>query len=224
MNYHINTGLIHEKFNGDCDCPLCEIEKIVEDQLIYEFLNDAVMEDNTRILVNKKGFCAKHFDLLFEGKNKLSLALQISTRTDDMLKLFNAPSSPKKRADELSKSVKTCVICDYLEESMVKYYKTIAQMFNNEPNFYKKIIATNGFCVKHYANLLRYSHYAGKFKKDYLETLSNVEKRSLEAIKTHITEFCYSHDYRNAGKPLGDAEYALTRMRRKLYGKKKDKN
>ena len=93
MQYHINTGLIHEKFNSECDCPLCEIEKIVEDGIVYEYLNDAVMEDDTRIHVNKTGFCKEHFDLLFQGQNKLSLALQISTRTDEMLKLFDKPAS-----------------------------------------------------------------------------------------------------------------------------------
>lgn len=220
MQYHISTVLIHEKFNNACECPLCEIEKKVEEGLLYEFLNDAVMEDNTRIAVNNKGFCQKHFDLLFEGQNKLSLALQISTRTDKMMDLFSRPVSPKKRADELEGSVESCIICDYLNESMIKYYKTIAQMYQNEPNFYKKLIATNGFCVKHYANLLRYSNYAGSFKKEYIDMLSNIQKRSVEAVKNDITAFCYSHDYRNAGKPLGDAETALKRIRNKLYGKK----
>ena len=223
MQYHINTGLIHEKFNSECDCPLCEIEKIIEDGIVYEYLNDAVMEDDTRIHVNKTGFCKEHFDLLFQGKNKLSLALQISTRTDEMLKLFDKPVSAKKRSDKLLHSIQTCAICEHINESMVKYYKTIAQMFDNEPDFYKKIIDTNGFCVKHFAYLVKYSSYAGKFKKEYLEVLFNVEKRSLETTKSHITDFCYSHDYRNAGKPLGDAKTALSDMRRKLYGRYDDK-
>lgn len=220
MNYHINTGLIHEEFNKQSPCPLCEIEKIIEEQLVYEFLNDAVMEDNTRILVNKRGFCSKHFDLLFEGKNKLSLALQISTRTDNMSKLYNVPASPKKRADELLRSVETCIICDFLDDSMIKYYKTIAQMYKNEPDFYKELIGTSGFCTKHFASLLKYSSLAGKYKKEYVYTLCNIQRRSMESIKNDIASFCFSHDYRSAGKPLGEAETALNRMRLKLYGRK----
>ena len=223
MKYHISTGLIIDKFNDQCDCPLCEIQKIVEDQLIYEFLNDAVMEDNTRIKVNKTGFCDKHYDMLHLGQNKLSLALQISTRTDNMLSLLKKPSSysdAKKLADKIDNSVKTCVICDLTEESMVKYYKTVAQMFYHEDDFYKTLIATNGFCMHHYAELLRYSNHAHALNKLYLETLSSVQSRSLLAVKDLITDFCYSHDYRNAGKPLGDAKVALKKMRTKLYGKK----
>ena len=56
MAYHIDTGLIKEKLKVDCECPLCEIKKVVEEQFLYEFLNDAVMEDNTRIKVGEEGF------------------------------------------------------------------------------------------------------------------------------------------------------------------------
>ena len=223
MGYHIDTGLIYEKFNTECDCPLCEIKQIVEEQFLYEFLNDAVMEDNTRILVNKTGFCSHHFDLLFSGKNKLSLALQVSTRTDKMLELFN-PSllSPTKKADQIDGSVKSCVICNLIEESMVKYYKTVAQMYYNEPDFYKTLIKTKGFCVHHFAELLRYSNHAKKYKKEYVNMLCDIQKRSFEGLKNDLNEFCYSHDYRKTKLPASVAEEALKNIRIKLYGKKSD--
>jgi hypothetical protein len=92
MKYHIDTGLIVDKFQTDCECPLCEIQKIVEEQFLFEFLNDAVMEENTRIKVGQKGFCAKHFDMLFSRQNKLSVALQIETRSQ-VLSEFLTPRS-----------------------------------------------------------------------------------------------------------------------------------
>lgn len=55
MNYHIDTGIIYEKFGEPCECPLCAIEKKVQEQFLHEFLNDAVMEDDSRIAVAKKG-------------------------------------------------------------------------------------------------------------------------------------------------------------------------
>ena len=223
MKYHINTGLIVEKFNENHICPLCEIKKIVENGLVYEFLNDAVMEDNTRIMVNNTGFCAHHFDLLFTGKNKLSLALQVSTRTDKMLNLLNASiGSISKKADQLDASVKSCVICNLVEESMVKYYKTVAQMYYNEPDFYKTLIKTKGFCVHHFAELIRYSSFAKKFKKEYVNTLFNIQKRSFEGLKNDLNAFCYSHDYRQTKLPANVAEEALKNIRIKLYGEKSD--
>ena len=111
MNYHIDTGLIIEKFKVDCECPLCEIKKVVEEQFLHEFLNDAVMEDNTRIKVGKFGFCDRHFDMLFARQNKLSVALQIRTRTQvlaDHLTELKSLKSAKKQAEYLEN---LCLLC-----------------------------------------------------------------------------------------------------------------
>lgn len=225
MGYHIDTGLIKEKFKVDCECPLCEIQKIVEEQFLYEFLNDAVMEDNTRIKVGKTGFCAKHFDMLFSRQNKLSVALQIGTRADvisPLLTDIKSVKQAKKLAEKIDASYKTCVICDLVQESMVKYYKTIAQMFEREKEFTKTLLSSKGFCLHHYAELLRYSSYAGFMKNEYVSLISGVEKRNFERLKTELKAFCDKHDYRNANMPLGSAETALPRTREKFYGKKID--
>ncbi len=225
MAYHIDTGLIKDKFNENCECPLCEIKQIVEEQFLHEFLNDAVMEDNTRIKVGKEGFCARHFDMLFIRQNKLSVALQIGTRVgkiDDLIVQTKSVKAGKKQAKAIENTFTTCAICDYVNESMVKYYKTIAQMFCKEKSFIKTLLATKGFCLEHYAELLKYANYAGFMAKEYVNILSGVEKRHLERVATELRAFCDSHDYRNAGKPLGNAETALPRMRTKLYGKKYD--
>ena len=223
MQYHIDTGLIYEKFRENSECPLCEIEKIVQEQFLHEFLNDAVMEDNTRIAVGKKGFCANHFDMLFNRQNKLSVALQVETRAEKLSPLLSGVKSAaaaKKRAKEISDAIKSCVICDFIEESMIKYYKTVAQMFTGEKDFYKILFSCKGFCLKHYAELLKYSSYAGFGVKEYLSVLSGVEQKNFTRVQSELKDFCDSHDYRNAYKPLGDAENALPHTRIKFYGKK----
>ena len=121
MNYHIDTVIIYENFKTDCECPLCAIEQKVTEQFLHEFLNDAVMEDDTRIKVGKKGFCDKHFDMLFKRQNKLSVALQISTRAEKITPLLSSVKSAgaaKKRAKEIKEALSSCVICDLVEESM----------------------------------------------------------------------------------------------------------
>jgi hypothetical protein len=198
---------------------------VVEEQFLHEFLNDAVMEDNTRIKVGKLGFCARHFDMLFSRQNKLSVALQIGTRADkisEILTNVKNVSSAVKQAKLLEQSLSTCAICEYTEESMVKYYKTIAQMFERERDFYKSLLSSNGFCLEHYAELLKYSNYAGFAKKDYVHILGGVQKRNMERLQAELKKFCDKHDYRNALEPLGSAETALPRMREKLYSKKYD--
>jgi hypothetical protein len=225
MAYHIDTGLIKEKFKVDTECPLCEIKKIVEEQFLHEFLNDAVMEDNTRIKVGKYGFCSRHFDMLFARQNKLSVALQIGTRVDKLLPEIADERSVKsaiKQSQTLEKASSTCVVCDLVEDSMVKYYKTIAQMFQREPDFIKTLISSKGFCLHHYAELLKYSKSAGFVAKEYVHILGVTQKRNMERLQQELKRFCDKHDYRNALEPLGNAETALPRMREKLYGKKYD--
>ncbi len=225
MAYHIDTGLIKDKFKEDSECPLCEIKKVVEEQFLFEFLNDAVMEDNTRIKVGKLGFCSRHFDMLFSRQNKLSVALQIGTRVDvlkNTLKEVKSVGAAIKQAKALEQASTTCIICDLTEESMVKYYKTIAQMFAREKQFFKSILSSKGFCMHHYAELLKYSKSAGFFAKDYVSLISGVQTRNINRVQLELKKFCDKHDYRNALEPLGNAETALPRMRVKLYGKKID--
>ena len=226
MAYHIDTGLIKEKFKVDCECPLCEIKKVVEEQFLHEFLNDAVMEDNTRIKVGKLGFCARHFDMLFSRQNKLSVALQVRTRIENMqaslLNEVKSAGAAKKLADAIDKANETCIICDLTQESMVKYYKTIAQMFEREREFFKTLLKSKGCCMHHYAELLRYSKSAGFATKEYVSLISGLQSRNVARIEKELKVFCDKHDYRNALEPLGNAETALPRTRIKLYGKKYD--
>lgn len=222
MGYHIDTGLIKDKFNSKCECPLCEIKAIVEEQYLNEFLNDAVMEDNTRIMVNKLGFCKEHFNKLIARQNKLSVALQISTRVNELKKFIRPERSvkgAKKQMQKILDSQKTCILCDYVEESMVKYYKTVAQMYNKEDDFYDQLKDTKGFCLEHYSMLIKYSRYAGLSQREYVCLLSEIQSKNISRLQRELKSFCDAHDYRNAYMLTGSAETALPRMGEKLYGK-----
>lgn len=225
MNYHIDTGLIYEKFKENRVCPFCAIEKIITEQTVYEFLNDAVMEDDTHILVEKKGFCAKHFGMMLARPNKLSASIQIGSNLNTLDKIIDGKApfvTAKKKAEKIEKALTDCVICDAVADSMQKYYKTTAQMFLHEKEFYKLLLSCNGFCLKHYAELLRYSSCAGIGAKDYVSLLDGCEQRALNAVRDNLTAFNRSHDYRNAYTPLGKAEHALDDAQRFVYGNPAD--
>ena len=95
-------------------------------------------------------------------------------------------------------------------------------MFAREKQFFKSILSSKGFCMHHYAELLKYSKSAGFFAKDYVSLISGVQTRNINRVQLELKKFCDKHDYRNALEPLGNAETALPRMRVKLYGKKID--
>ena len=224
MQYHISTGLIIKHFEEDCGCPLCSIEKIVESNICRELLADGCMDDDVRTEVNAKGFCLKHFEQLYEMPSKLGLALQMTTRMNTLFKnVIKQPKNPrdaKKQGALLAEEQAKCIVCDYTEIEMIKYYKTIAQLYSNEEQFTKMLNSCEGFCVKHYAKLLQYSNYAGFSAKKYLQDLYTVQDARLKKSVELLQAFANRHDYRNLGKPLGEATTALPRIKNELFGKK----
>ncbi len=223
MSYHIDTGLIKEKVKVPCECPLCEIKAIVEEQIVHEFLNDAVMDDDMRTKVINTGFCGKHYDMMFARQNKLSLALQIEDRLNTMLSAIDGnlknPKSAKKEAEKIDALMGGCLICKYVDQSMNKYYEAFAEVFARDNKFRQDLTNCKGFCMEHYSALLKYSSKAGFSAKEYVEILSQNQYKNLQRIKADLKTFCIKHDYRNREMPWGTAEDILPRTRIKLYGK-----
>lgn len=228
MQYHVSTGLIVKHFEKDCFCPLCTIEKIVEQNVCREMLADACMDDDVRKRVNALGFCEKHFNTLLSMPSKLGLALQCGTRISSLeANAFTKPSNAfkaKKQGKQLLNQTKTCLICDYIEGEMVKYYKTIAQMYACEPEWRERLSQTDGFCLTHYAKLLEYSVYAANKAKEYLNELYNLQQKRVDKTQELLARLCARHDYRNLGTPLGEAQNALPFAAELFYGKNLDKN
>ncbi|MBR2336441.1 MAG: hypothetical protein IKA61_00645 [Clostridia bacterium] len=225
MHYHIGTMLIDENFDGKVECPVCRIQKKIDERLTEQYLGEGVMEDDTRKEVNKLGFCLHHYSKLYASHSKLGLALQVSTRLNTVManvdKAKNAKSA-KKQAENLLNLGKTCVVCKYLENHMVRYYKTIAQVYDNVASFKQRIKSTPGFCLEHYAQLLNYSSFAGKKQEEYLADLYEVESNLLNNLKGSIDDFCIHNDYRNIGKPISkEAKESLKNASCVFYGEEK---
>lgn len=223
MNYHIGNMLIWQEIDGKNECPLCRIRSILEKRLAEQYLNESVMEDFQRRMVNEKGFCRHHTEMLYARQNKLSLALQHTTRLT-ALKGKLEITADVKRAKEMGEffahSGDTCVICDHVEVNMVRYYKTVAEMFFAEKKFRDTLLSTKGFCLGHFGELLRYATYARGKKKDYIYTLTKLEKESIDALLTDLNRFAAKHDYRNTDMPWEGADTALPRSIVKLHGEK----
>lgn len=223
MYYHIGRMLIDENFDGGKDCPVCRIKNKVEYRLTEQYLGEGVMEDSTRTEVNHLGFCARHFDMLFEMRSKLGLALQSTTRLTTLKEGLHRPTAlrnAKKQSEFLKKKTSSCVVCKYLNEHMIRYYKTIAEVYSGDPAFSDRLKAGNGFCFEHYADLLEYSKYAGLKAKNYLSDIYDAQIKRIEKTQEGLKEFCDHHDYRNASKPLGEGKNALPDTRNLFYGNK----
>ena len=225
MHYHIGTMLIDENFDGKEGCPICRIQNTIDERLTEQYLGEGVMEDDTRKEVNKLGFCLHHYSKLYSSRSKLGLALQVSTRLNTVCSCVDKAKnskSAKKQAEKVLNLGKTCVVCKYLELHMIRYYKTVAQVYHNVESFRKRLKETPGFCLEHYAELLNYSSFAGNKQEEYLSDLYEVESKLLSDLKENIDEFCIHNDYRNIGKPIAkEAKESLKNASFVFYGENK---
>ncbi len=222
MQYHIQTDPIWEAFKSDCDCPLCAIYEKTESRLVEQYLNEAVMEPDYRVEVNKYGFCAKHLSKLFAGKNKLGLSLQLATRIATVRGNITPVKTHKqavKQAEKLNKTMDTCVICRTADENMTRYAYTVAQMFACEPEFRQVFQKSNGFCMPHYTLLLAESNKAGKLTEIYLHELVYLQNKSLDRTVHDLDRFAQMFDYRNAGSAVRPDPDTIPDTIRKLKGR-----
>ena len=60
MRYHIDTIPVWDAVKLDGECPLCALRRRVEKQDVERYLGASVMEPDTRIQGNDKGFCQQH--------------------------------------------------------------------------------------------------------------------------------------------------------------------
>lgn len=90
MKERIYTIPVSEAFEVDSECPMCILEKRIEDDAIKYTLGPSMMEPDTRIETNKKGFCNRHFAKLYNSQeNRLPLGLIIDTHLMEQNKIFH---------------------------------------------------------------------------------------------------------------------------------------
>lgn len=220
MQYHIQTTPIWEAFRSDCECPLCALYERTQSRIVSQYGNEAVMEPDARVRVNKRGFCSKHLKMLYEGENKLGLGLQLTTRCQAVSSGLKKPSDVKAAAKEAVRvrgELETCVVCDTVDELMIRYAYTTVQMFVHESEFPPLFAACKGFCLEHYALLLENAHKAGKQTPVFLAELHRIEKAAFDSVCADLTGFTNQYDYR-AGRAAGSARDALPRAVHKLKG------
>ncbi len=80
MKEKIYTIPVSDAFAADCECPLCVLEKKLEDESIDYALGPSLMEPDKRQETNELGFCKTHFEAMYNKQaNRLGLALMIDT-------------------------------------------------------------------------------------------------------------------------------------------------
>lgn len=217
MKEQIYTIPINEAFDEICECPLCAIERRLEKEAVEYELGPAMMEPDHREESNKKGYCKRHLEMMFESPNKLSLSLILDTHLKSVIEQISSLSVEKKglfkkERPTIKDTVEACMICDKVNKTMERYCDVLVSMWNDEEDFRRKFDASCGFCLPHFDMLLK--HGNGKF----LSALIHKEERELKRINEDVHKFTLKFDYRNRDMDLGTAKDAPERSVEKTVG------
>jgi len=225
MKEKLYTIPVNEAFNTDCECPVCVMRRNLEKASLDYTLGPSYMEDDVRMVTDKKGFCANHAKELYRQQNRLGLGLIMKTHMDEMIKeveinvkkpsigggLFKKKEAPV--VDYLRKLETSCFVCERVENTFDRHVDTIFYLYEKESEFREKFAKCKGFCNKHYALLydLAQTEFSGKLQSEFIEVLNQLFIENLKRVRDDLEWFTDKFDYRNADAPWKNSQDALPR-------------
>lgn len=248
MRYHLDTIPVWDALKLDGECFLCALRRKIELDETERCLGASVMEPDTRIRVNERGFCRHHQAMLFATNNRLGHALMLHThlgKTREKLaksfadlrkaaktyaetsvtdKLTGKAASARKEVERLStqmaQQVNTCVLCESIEENMQRYVRTFFHLYKTDSEFRKHLAESKGLCLPDAAMLLEKApaELPAKEVAAFVELILSLEEKSLQRIDGDIAWFIKKYDYRYDAEPWKDSRDAVERTANKLRG------
>ena len=247
MRYHLDTIPVWDAVKLEGECPLCALRRRNELIDVDRFLGASVMEPDTRIQVNGKGFCAHHQVLLYAQKNRLGHALMMHTHLKETMKRLepimaeaqaaagkSAAAPALKRwmgktegkadlnaaAQKILDMSRRCILCDTIEEHTRRYAYTLLHLYKTDSSFRRAFAASKGVCMPDMAMLLSMAEevLGGQDLADFVRDLCATVEKSMAKMEKDLEGFTLKFDYRNADKPWGDSRGSLERTVNKLQG------
>ena len=228
MKETICTIPINDIFMPKDGCPICRMEKMLEEQYVKFITGDAMMEPNIRIETNKKGFCHRHFSQMFESGQKLPNALILESHLQEIIdnfmpkKLKGKPD--KKQLEGIKNELNSCYVCDRIEWDMRHFMATIFVEWAKGEEFRRLYNEQPFICLKHYSFIMETANAKGgmpsKHLADFHYETAALTKNYLESLKGDITHFCSMFDYRSKGQEWGSSKDSIERSIEFLTGEK----
>ncbi len=246
MRYHIDTIPVWDAMKLDGECFLCALKRKTELNEVDRYLGASVMEPDTRIQVNEKGFCCSHQRMLYGMDNRLGHALMLESQIAETRKRLEkacreirkagkgggslldrltgkAPSAAKAMEGavaELDRMTGTCIICDTIDENMDRYLHTFFHLYQNYSEFRRHFEGCKGMCLDHTAQLLRLApgELRGNTLAAFADTVCRLETEAFDRMQEDISWFCRKFDYRYYDEPWKNSRDAVERTVNKLRG------
>ena len=242
MKERIDSIPINDAMENAGECPLCFIEKRVEDHALDYVLGSgsSYMEYDTREMTDKAGFCRAHFKKMYDYGNTLGNAWILSTHYDqiirEMTKEFKdfKPGKGKpaiafgKKKSETDNSIvnwinernKSCFICENVEQSFADYIRVFFGMYKKDPEFREKINNSQGFCLSHFGVLCEAADNSLNETqlKEFYDNMMPLMLENMGRIKEDISWLIEKYKYENVNADWKNSKDANQRGMQKLKG------
>ncbi len=215
----VNEAFDKSAADKKCGCAMCSLERMLEENELEIILGAAMMEPDIRIMTNKAGFCSRHYDMMFERKNRLGLALMLESHLDEWREklkpsgLKGIATSADKRAGMIHELGSTCYVCSRAGFHFEKMNETAVILWDTEKQFRDKFALQPYVCPEHYAKLVEYAKKRLPKKRfsEFAEAIDTVMFSYYDKLREDVKWFVKKFDYRYDQEPWGDAKDAVER-------------
>lgn len=223
---------VNDAFASDCECPVCQMFKKLEDDAVDYTMGPSYMEDDTRAMTDAAGFCGKHIRMVYGKENRLGMAWVMKTHFDktisDVRKKLPSGSSRllKKGASGLpiiqylDRLNSSCFICDRINNFFDRYIDTIFYLWKSDMDFRNKFKECKGFCSEHYALLIKkcpdFLH--GGELDEFVNLVSELYISNMERVRDDLAWFINKFDYKYNDEPWYNAKDSVIRSMIKTNG------
>lgn len=246
MKEKLYTIPINDAFAMDCECPICAMRTVLENNAVEFTMGPSYMEDDIRMETDRVGFCKAHMKAIFDQNNKLGLALVLKTHVDRTNKeiekrmkmpvrkgsLFKKETSNPllEYIDELNGS---CFICNRINDTFARYLHTVVAAWKSDLAFKDTYSKCKGFCTEHYADLIKEADrcLSGAEHDEFVNITGNLYIENMKRIAEDLEWFTNKFDYRYKDAPWKNSKDAIQRAMVKTNGileldekKKEDSN
>ncbi len=237
MKYQLETIPVWDAFKEDSECPFCLLQKKAELRYLQYYLGNSAMNPETRVELNRTGFCPGHFGKLLEQRSPQHLGLVTHTHLQDWMEDLDRrfPSAGKgnslfgKKESSIGSYIsrnrernEVCLICERIVRTIERYTFTTCYLWKrDEESFRSALKNSKGFCIPHEGDLLAMAEEILRPKELslFLEEVKTLQKINLERLNEEINWFTQKFKAENNSKPWGSSEDAHYRVIQKLTGK-----
>ena len=225
MKEHIYTIPVTDGFAENGECAFCNMYRKLYDDAVDSMLAQSYMQDDIRMETNKAGFCGQCYDKMYKKQNRLGLALMLHTHlrkiNEDMAGLsgdvkasglFKRPKT-EKMLEYLTAVDNSCYICGRVDETFNKFVENFFYMWLNTPGTVEYVKTSKGFCLNHFAMLVKASETMLNTKEQvgFLAVLIPLQLENLRELEADMSWFVKKFDYRFNDEPWKNSKDALPR-------------